>query len=83
MSSLHKGKRIVLNSIKMTLNRQILKDNQGNEIGVFLPMDEYEKIIELLEEVEDIKLYDEAKREDNGERISLDDYLNKRESSDG
>jgi len=67
----------------MTLNRQILKDNQGNEIGVFLPMDEYEKIIELLEEVEDIKLYDEAKREDNGERISLDDYLNKRESSDG
>ncbi|MCF8232441.1 MAG: hypothetical protein K9J27_09655 [Bacteroidales bacterium] len=67
----------------MTLNRQILKDNQGNEIGVFLPMDEYQKIIELLEEVEDIKLYDEAKKEDNGERISLDDYINKRESSNG
>ena len=67
----------------MTLNRQILKDNQGNEIGVFLPIDEYQKIIELLEEAEDIKLYDEAKKEDDGDRISLDDYLNKRESFNG
>lgn len=67
----------------MTLNKQILKDNQGNEIGVFLPIDEYLKIIELLEDVEDIKLYDEAKKEDDGGRISLDDYLNKRESFDG
>lgn len=67
----------------MTLNRQILKDNQGNEIGVFLPMDEYQKIIELLEEIADIKLYDESKKEDDGRRISLDDYINKRESSNG
>ncbi|MDZ7774364.1 MAG: hypothetical protein U5L09_01495 [Bacteroidales bacterium] len=29
-------------------------------------------------DIEDIKLYDEAKEEDDGARISLEDYLNNR-----
>jgi len=62
----------------MVLNKQVLKDNNGNDIGVFLPMDEYRKIMEALEDIEDIKLYDEAKEEDDGTRISLEDYLNSR-----
>jgi hypothetical protein len=62
----------------MVMNKQILKDNKGNDIGVFLPMDEYRKIMEALEDIEDIKLYDEAKEEDDGARISLEDYLNNR-----
>ena len=57
---------------------QILKDINGNEIGVFLPMDEYERIMEVLEDIEDIKLYDKAKEEDDGVRISLEEYLNNR-----
>lgn len=63
---------------EMVLNKQILKDNKGNNIGVFLPMDEYEKILEVLEDIEDIKLYDKAKEEDDGVRISLEDYLHDR-----
>ena len=33
---------------------------------------------EELEELEDIKLYDEAKKEDTGERILFSDYLKNR-----
>ncbi len=62
----------------MVLDKQILKDNKGNDIGVFLPMDEYKKIMETLEDAEDIKLYDEAKEENDQFRISLEDYLRKR-----
>ncbi len=66
----------------MVLNKQILKDNKGNDIGVFLPMDEYERIMEVLEDIEDIKLYDKAKEEDDGIRISLEDYLHDRNLKD-
>jgi hypothetical protein len=34
--------------------------------------------MEALEELEDIKLYDAAKKEDDGERVLFSDYLTKR-----
>ena len=40
-----------------------------------LPANEFEIMIEELEKLEDIHLYDEAKKEDDGERILLADYL--------
>lgn len=39
---------------------QYITDNKGNKLSVILPLNEYEKIIEALEELEDIRLYDEA-----------------------
>ena len=48
-----------------TLNQQFLKDNQGNNIGVFLPIKDYNNILEELDELECIKAYDKAKTEDD------------------
>lgn len=41
--------------------QQYLKDNNGKNVGIFLTIKEYEMILEKLEELEDIKDYDEAK----------------------
>ena len=40
---------------------QFITDTTGNRISVILSMREYETIMEQLEELEDIRLYDEAK----------------------
>ena len=43
------------------MKTQFLTDNRGKKLGVLLPMKEYIRMIEELEELEDIKLYDEVK----------------------
>jgi len=48
---------------------------------VILTIKEYEEILTELEELEDIRLYDEAKVEDSGKRISVSDYRKKRNIS--
>ncbi|MEP7269766.1 MAG: hypothetical protein ABI844_19275 [Saprospiraceae bacterium] len=57
---------------------QIIKDAEGNESMVVLPLKEYQRLIEELEEMEDIILYDEAKKNDDGSKISLDEYMQSR-----
>jgi hypothetical protein len=57
-----------------------LTDEKGNKIAVLLPIKKYNKMIEQLEDLHDIKLHDEAKRDDDGTRISLEDYMKSRES---
>lgn len=66
-----------------TLHPQYITDNKGKKISVILPLEEYTKILEELEDLEDIRLYDKAKAEDNGERISFDDYLKQRKAKHG
>lgn len=61
-----------------TLHPQYIKDANGEKSLVLLPAKEFDTIMEELEELEDIKLYDEAKKEDTGERILFSDYLKKR-----
>lgn len=39
---------------------QYITDNKGNRLSVVLPMKDYKKILEELEELEDLRLYDEA-----------------------
>lgn len=41
---------------------QFLIDSNGKKKGVFLSMKDYLKLIDELEELEDIKAYDKAKR---------------------
>jgi hypothetical protein len=43
---------------------QYITDNMGKKISVVLPIEEYRMIIDELEELEDIKMYDEAKKSD-------------------
>lgn len=61
----------------ITIHPQYIKDSAGKNL-VILPQTEFDILMEELEELEDIKLYDEAKKEDNGERVSFSDYLKNR-----
>ncbi len=46
----------------LTIHPQYITDNTGKKISVVLPMKDFKAIMEELEEMEDIKLYDEAKK---------------------
>ena len=54
------------------LNPQFITDNTGKKISVVLPIKDFKAIMEELEELEDIKLYDEAKKS-NEPSIPIDD----------
>jgi hypothetical protein len=62
----------------ITIHPKYIKDSNGQKTLVVLPVKEFDTIIEELEELEDIKLYDEAKKDDSGERILFSDYLKNR-----
>ncbi len=46
------------------MRTQFVTDNDGNKLAVILPIRKYNKMVDDLEELEDIKLYDEAKKSD-------------------
>ena len=65
------------------MKTQFVTDNNGKKTAVLLPIKDYRKILEDLEEVEDIRLYDKAKQNDDGKRILLSDYLKNRKVKNG
>ncbi|MCK9451996.1 MAG: hypothetical protein M0Q90_09920 [Bacteroidales bacterium] len=44
------------------MSTQFVTDNDGNKLAVILPIKEYNKMVEDLEELDDIKRYDAAKK---------------------
>ncbi len=44
----------------MTLNESFVVDAKGKKVSVLLPIKDYQKLLEELEELEDIKAYDNA-----------------------
>lgn len=60
------------------MKTQFLTDNNGKKLAVLLPIKDYQKMMQELEELEDMRLYDEAKKEDDGERILFAEYKKKR-----
>lgn len=62
----------------ISVHPQYIKDAQGKKSFVILPTKEFNSMLENLEELEDIRLYDEAKKEDDGERVLFSDYLKNR-----
>ncbi|MEO7174617.1 MAG: hypothetical protein ABIV51_02260 [Saprospiraceae bacterium] len=56
----------------LTIDPQYITDNTGKKISVVLPMEDFKAIMEELEELDDIKLYDEAKKS-NEPSIRIDD----------
>jgi hypothetical protein len=64
----------------LTLHPQYIKDNNGNNSLVVLPSSEFDTLIEELEELEDIRLYDEARKNDTGERIPIEEAFKAIES---
>lgn len=65
------------------MKTQFVTDNHGKKLAVILPIKDYEKMVEELEDLEDIRLYDEAKKEDDGKRIPFSEYLKKRKAKNG
>ena len=50
----------------MSITEQIVTDKKGKTIAVQLPVNQYKKLLELAEEMEEIKAYDRAiKRKHN------------------
>lgn len=67
----------------MDLHPQYVTDKAGNKNAVLLPINEYNMLLEELDELDDIRLYDEAKKEDDGTRISFEDYIKQRKTKNG
>ncbi|RKR80229.1 hypothetical protein BDD43_0325 [Mucilaginibacter gracilis] len=59
----------------LTLHPQYIKDANGDKSLVVIPVDEFDAILEELDDLEDIRLYDEAKKNDTGERIPMDEVF--------
>jgi PHD/YefM family antitoxin component YafN of YafNO toxin-antitoxin module len=66
----------------MAFHQQILRDNNGNNIGVFMPLEDYEKIMDQLEELEDIRDFDAAIVK-NEEIIPLKEAMKLRKQKNG
>ncbi|MBT3384046.1 MAG: hypothetical protein HN778_09670 [Prolixibacteraceae bacterium] len=61
------------------MNTQYITDKKGKKISVILPIREYKKMMEQIEELEDIKLYDKAIESDD-EAIPANQVFNEIES---
>jgi PHD/YefM family antitoxin component YafN of YafNO toxin-antitoxin module len=60
-----------------TIHPQYINDNTGKKMVVLLKK-EFDSLMEKLDELEDIRIYDEVKKNDDGKRIKFSDYLKKR-----
>ena len=58
----------------ITIHPNYITDNQGRKISAVLPMKEFKTLLEGLEELEDIRLYDESKN-DNEPAISKEEAM--------
>lgn len=54
---------------------QYLTDDEGETIGVFLSIQHYNELLEQIEELEDIRLFDEAKSDKNQEAIPFQEAI--------
>ncbi|MFO7978521.1 MAG: hypothetical protein R6U64_07660 [Bacteroidales bacterium] len=48
-----------------SLKQQFIEDDKGRRIAVLLPIEDYNNMLEQLEELEDIKAFDAAKASDD------------------
>jgi hypothetical protein len=46
----------------MIIDGQILVDNKGKTVAVQIPINQYKKMLEIIEEMEDVKAYKKAKK---------------------
>ena len=60
------------------INPQFINDLNGQRVMVILPVKEFDWIMDELDELDDIRLYDEAKKDDTGEYVLFSDYLKNR-----
>ena len=54
------------------METQFLINKKGKQTAVVLPIDKYNKLIEQLEDLQDVKLFDEAMK-NKGKSIAIDE----------
>jgi PHD/YefM family antitoxin component YafN of YafNO toxin-antitoxin module len=59
------------------IHPQYITDKDGKKVSVVIPLAEYEQMLDELEELYDIRLYDEAKN-DKEPSMPFDEYVKKR-----
>jgi hypothetical protein len=65
------------------MKTQFVTDSLGQKMAVILPIKDYQKLLDSLEDLADIRLYDQAKKEDDGSRVSFDSYIENRKAKNG
>jgi len=65
--------------MSVDLKERYVVDETGNRVAVLIDIEEYQKILEALEELESINAYDEAKAS-NDESISFGQAIEEIES---
>jgi hypothetical protein len=65
----------------ITIHPQYIKDANGNTSLVVLPAIEFDQLMEELEDVDDVRLYEEVKKNDTGERLAMNDVFRQIESN--
>ena len=65
--------------MSVDLKERFVVDEAGNRVAVLIDIDKYQKVLEALEELESINVYDEAKAA-NDEVISFDQAVHEIES---
>ena len=60
------------------MKTQFITDEKGNKISIVIPLKEYSIILEDLEKLNDIRLFDEVKSR-NEKSLPLEEYLNQRQ----
>ena len=67
----------------LALHPQFIKDANGNKSFVILPAKDFESLMEELDDIEDVRLYDEAIKNDTGERFSMEEAFKMIEAKRG
>jgi len=57
----------------LPVHPQYIKDANGDKSLVILTAKEFDAIMEELEDMDDVRLYDEAMKNDTGERIPMEE----------
>lgn len=59
---------------------QYLTDSEGKKVAAVISIEDYYRIVSILEDMEDVAIYDEVKSL-NEESISLEDYIKDRKAN--
>jgi len=74
-------KRLNKNHKILKIIPQYIRDAKGKRSFVVLSIGDFDKVMEELESIEDVKLYDQAKKKNGEKGIPFDDYILQRKIS--
>ena len=72
-------KRLNKNHKILKISPQYIRDAKGKRSFVVLSIGDFDKVMEELENIEDVKLYDQAIKKNAAKGILLDEYIHQRE----